>query len=95
MYQTRRAIGGGKYGGGSLGGNKVAMELMLSRQRAKENKDAKLQRKDLLKKNWEKNNEDLRVLEEKHALVKARLEFVRRILKEYYLKLLSQGTDIR
>jgi hypothetical protein len=88
-------MGSGSYGMNSHEANKAVLEIMLNRQKAKENKETKLQQKDCLKKNWEKNNEDIRVLEDKHSLVKARLEFVRRILKEYYFKLLNQGTDIR
>ena len=95
MYQTRKTIGNRNYGINSHEASKTALEIILYRQKAKENKETKMQHKDSLKKNWEKNNEDIRVLEDKYSLVKTRLEFIRRILKEYYSKLLNQGTDIR
>jgi len=95
MYQTRKTIGSRSYEINSHEASKTALEIILYRQKAKENKETKMQHKDSLKKNWEKNNEDIRVLEDKYSLVKTRLEFIRRILKEYYSKLLNQGTDIR
>jgi len=84
-----------RYGGGSSHANKAIMNFMMDKEKAKRCKDEKTKIKNEIKNLWDRNNEDIRILEEKLSLVKSKIEFIKSVLKEYYINLLKQGTDTR
>lgn len=79
----------------SLDADKAVLFFLMDKQKAKEDKEGRMKEKDQLKKTWEVNNENIVVLETKYNLLKSKLEYIKRVLKEYYVKLLNQGQDIR
>ena len=94
MYEHRRNLNS-KYGPNSFEAKNAIIGLILDKQKAKETNDTLMNKKNLIKKEWDKNKQDIIVLAEQYNLFKGRIDFVRGILKEYYLRLLNQGTDIR
>ena len=75
--------------------NTALLQFVLEKDKMRKSKDDKTRMRNDLKAIWEKNKEDVNILEQKGSLVKSKLAFVKGVLKEYYTNLLKQGTDCR
>ena len=75
--------------------NMEVAKYVAEKEKLKKEKEEAIFLKNELKIKWETNKETISVMENKVSLIKDKLEFVRGLLKEYYLSLLKQGTDIR
>jgi hypothetical protein len=64
-------------------------------EKIKKEKEANIQKKNELKGEWAKRKESIMVLENELELVRAKVNFVKDVLKDYYVNLLQQGIDIR
>ena len=69
--------------------------IIMERKKINQFKIEKKKKQKEIRNVWNKNNIDIKVLEERIELVKIKIEFIKGILKEYYSNLLKQGTDIR
>ena len=75
--------------------NMEVVKYVAEKEKLKKEKEEAMFLKNELKIKWETNKETISVMENKVSLIKDKLEFVKGLLKEYYLSLLKQGTDIR
>ena len=94
MFEQRKKLDK-KLAIGKPGANMELMGFVAQKEKGRRVKEERIKRKNDLKTEWEKNKENIRVMEEKVDLVKSKLTFVKEILKEYYINLLKQGTDTR
>jgi len=69
--------------------------LVIAKEKAKKEREDRLKKKNSLKAEWDKNRENILVMEDKLDLVKGKIQFVKGILKDYYINLMKQGTDTR
>ena len=70
-------------------------KYLVKVERIKKEKEANIQKKKELKVEWAKYKENIMILEDELELVRTKVNFVKDILKDYYVNLLRQGTDIR
>ncbi len=84
-----------RYGTGRQNTNTDLVKFVVEKEKAKKLREEKIKRKNDLKSEWERNKENIKVMEDKIDLIKSKLLFVKGILKEYYVNLLHQGTDTR
>ena len=84
-----------KFNTKSYRSSKMLLDIIMDIRRSKETKEEKLRKNKYYKECWEKNNENIKVLAEKLDLVKAKIDFVKQVLSEYYINVLRKGTDIR
>ena len=68
---------------------------IVEKEKARQRKDIKIQNRNILKAKWEMYKENIAILENENDLIKSKIGFIKGVLKEYYLNLLSKGTDIR
>ena len=74
---------------------KISLTIIFDKKKIQEIIKERVQTKKHIKSVWKNNNSSIKALEEKYNLVKAKLDYIKNILMEYYVNLLRQGTDIR
>lgn len=94
IHNQRKTLAA-KYAGGRDATNTDLLKYMVEKDKARKRRDDKVKHKNELKADWDRNKENIRVMEEKIDLIKSKVVFVRGILREYYVNLLKQGTDTR
>lgn len=94
LGEQRRKLEG-KCTVGPRNANTAVLQFMLEKEKGKRSHEEKTRMKNEIKRLWDKNNEDIQILEEKLNLVKSKIDFVKSVLRDYYTNLFKQGTDTR
>ena len=78
-----------------LPSNKRLYDLIVSNSKAKKNYEKMQSYLSNLKNTWNENIKNMKLLEERLNSIKAKIDYIKEVLKEYYINVLREGIDTK